>query len=322
MAAMAEGVVSSPEPIPLPHPDIIFGFLCAARLPAGCLPPPGRVPVRLGIGASFDRSEAYRAALYEGIERYSAQYRDTDGETMISTGLAGSAKATVPSMQVLLGHPANATEATALTSRGCAAHSTFPAAALNAVLELIEFDGVERCRDGTADCRPVALPDAIVPPEAAARIARAGRDLRLFRVDHETGVPTWLCLCRGEGGSRPVIASAAGLDPRPTIRRAVVEALLVWQNLEVIEARGTPIEELPSIHRDIGRMWFGEKPLPIGLGEALAESALSEEGGVGWDNDPDAALGALLRKWREDVALIDLTREEVAIPVVRAALVG
>jgi ribosomal protein S12 methylthiotransferase accessory factor len=212
----------------------------------------------------------------------------------------------------------------AALSTGCAAGATFEAAAVRALLEVVERDAVALWWIGGRRARPLA-------GEGPA-MAEAVRLLGVLRQDSGERA-SWLLDLTTDLGIPCVAAlsvDAAGTDltcgfaARPTLEGAARAAVLEMCQMELAlfvalakrEEHGEgALNEVDRRHLDrAGRIAAGRCDLIHPLGAPRA-SALPICNGPGEELD---ALLAQLAQRDLEAALVDLTRPELGIPVVHA----
>lgn len=197
------------------------------------------------------------------------------------------------------------------TSSGTAARPAFADAARAALLERIERDAVaiwwyNRLPAPVLDPQDVA--DAL-PPAFAAWITGRRRTTTLIMTPTDLPVPAVVALTATSAGDAPAIGAAAALDPCQAVRAAILEALqceiaLAHMRLAQECADPPPVPPLLAwsrttrLHDDAHLAGAGTVRLPAPTAEAGLLAGLARAG--------------------VDVAIADITRPEIGIPVAKA----
>lgn len=307
--------IGAPAAVRLPDGCPVHLFACPVFLTPGCLPPPGPFEFRIGAGAALDRETARDLCLLEAIERFSLQHGDGDPDTMAAARLPGARDAVLAASLLRLGHPAQRTGGPVADSRGCSVGADLPDAALRGLLELIEHEALARWRSGEARYRRVDINELdrwLHPLRDWLDSARLR--LRLIEHRHESGAWVYVAVCADASDLRPATGSAAGLEPGSAAVRACLEAVVAWLNIAEIERRGTAGTDLPDEARLDVAGFRGLEPLPSLPEEPATGLAAGVETTT---DDPAAAFEGLVRRWRIDVAVFDLTRAETRLATAR-----
>lgn len=198
------------------------------------------------------------------------------------------------------------------TSTGAATRDTRAGAAVHAVLELVERDGVAIWWYNRL--RPSRLaPDfaaAALPAEMADWIAARRRQTRYLLLPTDLPVATIVALSARADGSRLAIGAAAALDPADAVRSATLELM----QCELTLANMRAYAQMPD----------APPPPPLYLwSQATALDAHAEFGADAPFAEPPAAIdyAALVEHFAAagiDLVTVDLTRPELRIPVVKA----
>jgi ribosomal protein S12 methylthiotransferase accessory factor len=197
-------------------------------------------------------------------------------------------------------------------SNGCAAGVTMDHALLGGLLELVERDGVaiwwynrlQRPKVEWAEFGDSALCDGV------EELRLSGRNVVLLDLTTDLGIPTYAAVGFREDGTAPYAGCAAHLDGLTAAKRAFAELIQNWywssveQGREEVDAwvQNAKAETHKYLHPE------GRNPAPKrftgGTSEALRECVLRLDG---------AGIDA---HW------IDLTREEIGVPVCRVIAPG
>lgn len=311
-------LIGDPQPVDLSVHCPLFAFICPVALPEGCSPPAGRLPMRIGAGAAPSSDWARTLCMFEAIERYSLQHQTGDPETAKAGGLSTSTVDQMPTRLLMLGHPAAG--AGVVDSRGCSIGRNYVDAAVRGMLELIERDDVEAWRVGDIRrARLIDLPTSSWLDGIVRWLESLGRSLNLLQLQHPSGASTFLSICCDTGGAKPVWGSATGFDPAQTLTRACVESVVSWRNLMAIDLNGLMDEDLPPVHAELLRIYRGQEPMPdwqidvVGAFPDQRDKTPSDPS----EERLQRNLNDLLQATDYPVSIFDLTREDVAIPVVR-----
>jgi ribosomal protein S12 methylthiotransferase accessory factor len=202
------------------------------------------------------------------------------------------------------------------TSNGLASGNTIDEATLHALCELVERHALHEMDAGRLPQRAVGLGSQ--PPDYLAveldRVRAAGMKVGLWSITWLEGMPTFVCriVCR----EMPRLWTGSGCHPSPAVAasRAITEAVqsrLTWIAGARDDIPGSlgPLEP-DRIYRDF------DEPTPELDLEALDDgSSDSIETDLG--AAVDRLIGADFTPYR-----IDLTREEIGVPVVYAFAPG
>ncbi len=309
--------VGEPRMVKLPADCPVYTFVCPVRLTPGCLPPPGRLSRRIGAGSAIRRAAARSLCLLEGIERYSLQYRKGDPDFLSSAKLPNAREAKLDTEMLRLGHPAQRGGGPTSDSRGCAVGTDLADAAVRGLLELIEHDAVESWFAGQRTFRQIEADDAGLSITSIRHwIATQELQLQFLEHRHRSGAIVVLCICNRTSGARPVVGSAAGLDPGRTATHACLESVVGWFNLAQIDANAIAADELPPASRRDLELFCGSIRLPQLQDNAAANPALAT-----WANPHRTGaaeiFSALAGAWEGDIAVFDLSRSETGFTTVR-----
>ena len=212
-------------------------------------------------------------------------------------------------------------------SNGCAAGPTREAAVLGGLFELVERDAValwwyHRRRV------PVAPFDEAHPYVAAARRAmrRLGRDVWALDVTHDLGVPVVAAVSRRRTSPEQVLLGF-GCHPDPAVaaRRALSELVQVLPHDDRIPRRAADVPAMPS-WGVLADRWLAEATVAAHP-HLLPDPGVARVRGDALDPSLPAgpALDGLLGRVAQavgDVLVVDQTRADVPLPVVRVVAPG
>jgi len=197
-------------------------------------------------------------------------------------------------------------------TNGCAAAPTRSEAILRALLELIERDAVAIWWYNRLP-RPGVDPAACNDPEidASLHLFRSqNRTLSLLDISHDLGIPVYAAVSANANGGEIYYGCAADMSPLTAIKRAIAELIQFWFWDQQTSA---------PVDRDL---WLtqssvGDRPhlRPHGLA-TLPESPILQ-----LDEQLSRCTAGLHNAGLEAFA-VDLTRPEIAIPVVRVVAPG
>jgi ribosomal protein S12 methylthiotransferase accessory factor len=220
------------------------------------------------------------------------------------------------------------------TSVGTSCAGSQADAAYRAIMELVERDALTICWESRTPYPPV--PQELVD-EASGHAAQGWENpfrLRAFDLTTDLAIPVMLVLALGRH-DRPavVIGSAADLDPRRALQRAIAEAITSWCSAALITSGvQLPSEMLLVPQRD--RSALIQHTLYYTRRDGLRHFAFLLDGKVPPrrfakragppppdNSQPVAECAALLRKAACDVVLFDITPVDIVgtgLCVVRA----
>jgi len=236
---------------------------------------------------------------------------------------AGDAAVRVPAAQVLRGlDPAPS----APLSLGCAAGPSPEAAAVSALLELIERDAAALWWAGGAPARPPDLADPALA-EAIARAAawRDGADSprRVWALDirSDLPVPVFAVLSDAAEGGALSVGTAARLEPAEAFLAAARECAQGELALDLVAERR-------AHHGDAVLGPADHRRLALAALDPAAEPSLAVRGGPRAAPPPapsDAALildhlVELLAAHQHSAAIVELTRPRLGPSVIRASI--
>lgn len=201
-------------------------------------------------------------------------------------------------------------------TNGNAAGACHEEAALHALLELIERDAIalwwyNRVR------RPAVRLEDPYSLEVAARLERSGRDLWVLDLTTEFGVPVYAALSRSrEGPERILLGAGAHLDPVLAVQRAVSELVqMVTRVLFHDDPDGLDGSELEQWMQ---RARLQDEPYLAGQGEVCATTRVGPTDLL----EAVTSVRRALEAQGHEVLLLDLTRPELDLPVVKAFVPG
>ncbi|MEU8028833.1 TOMM precursor leader peptide-binding protein [Streptomyces sp. NPDC049099] len=235
----------------------------------------------------------------------------------------------LPTSMLYFGHaPGGRPSAPWADSNGNAAGSSLEDAALQGFLEVVERDAValwwyNRTRQPAVDL------DAFDEPwltEVRAAYARIRRELWVLDLTADYGVPVMAAVSRLNDGSpeRICFGFGAHFDPRTALRRAVTEMAQLLPPPEVEAEVGT---EFASVHPELASWWTGAttRNQPY-LVPDQAESPRTPASYVGEPRDDLlddlAAAERLVRERGMELLVLDQTRPDVGLPVVKVIVPG
>jgi len=212
----------------------------------------------------------------------------------------------------------------AALSTGCAAGPSFEVAALRAVLELIERDAASLWWIGGRRPRPVAA-DSAAMAEAVrlfGTLRQGNRDRPSWLLDITTdlGVPCVVAVSTNASGRGLACGLAARLSLQQAAGAAVFELCQMELAIEVVAAKRR--ERGDGALNDIDRRHLARAgeidAAECELIHPLGAPARDPERTAGDPESELAILQAAFARLQIEVALVDLTRAEIGIPVVCA----
>ena len=220
-------------------------------------------------------------------------------------------------------HDAAADNMFAADSNGCAAGNTIEEAILQGFLELVERDACaiwwyNRLQRPEID--PDRLGDSYIL-ELRAQFAAMGRSLWLLDVTSDLGIPVAVAVLHWKDDGRERIAFAAGahVDPRIAALRAATELNQCLAVERMRHGSGAAAAESPS---DPSPAPLREHPYLRPRGKAPMRRAWSSKF-AGLDRrEQIIACVKLAKRFGLDVLVLDQTRPDLQIPVVRVIVPG
>jgi ribosomal protein S12 methylthiotransferase accessory factor len=212
-------------------------------------------------------------------------------------------------------------------SIGCAAGPTPEAAALHALLELVERDAAALWWRGGQPGRPVALEDPAMAAAAAliGRLRRGepGRRSWLLDIGTDLGVPVIAALSTGPGGE----GFCCGLAARASRAAAARAALLEMAQMEMAHAvvLAKQAESGPAALNPHDRALLARYHGIRATGCALLHPQGPADPGPDLPADPAAAMAVLVGRLAAGglpVLALDLTRPELRLPALRLHVPG
>ncbi|WP_370966738.1 TOMM precursor leader peptide-binding protein [Amycolatopsis sp. cg9] len=208
-------------------------------------------------------------------------------------------------------------------SNGAAAGSSLEDAILQGALELVERDAVALWwynRTPVPGVDLASFADAWLE-EMAGNYAAIGRELWVLDVTSDLGVPVTVALSRRTDGPHEDIMMGFGahLDPRIAVRRAVTE---LNQMLPVVQEGGHGLDD-PDARRWLAYATVANQPyLRPAAGQRMRTAA-----DFPFVNRPDVrddveALGRVFDRAGLELLVLDQTRPDVGIPVVKVLVPG
>jgi ribosomal protein S12 methylthiotransferase accessory factor len=217
-----------------------------------------------------------------------------------------------------------------VSSNGLASGNDPDEAAVAAICEVIERDAVARWKRLGLRARAQHVLDAatVRDPDCLALLdlyTRAGLTVRLFDVTTEIGVPTYVCEIRPQADNDAPLRRrflGAACHPRRTI--ALLGALTEAAQTRLTYIAGARDDLPPKDYEDPATAEVTDALL-----SAFASQVMPRDFAAAPDDGPDDLpatidwlLARLERAGCERVVVVDLTREDLGIPVVRAVIPG
>ncbi|KNE82227.1 MULTISPECIES: TOMM precursor leader peptide-binding protein [Streptomyces] len=241
--------------------------------------------------------------------------------------LSSGTRRMLPTSMLYFGHGADQEGAPRADSNGNAAGSSLEDAIVQGFLELVERDAValwwyNRTRHAAVDL------DAFDEPWlAAARTAHARMHRALWVLDltADFGIPVMAAVSRRTDKAAEDISFGFGahFDPRLALRRAVTEMSQL-----LVPVAGTGDDgEYPAAGRELVSWWSSAtiRNQPY----LVPDPAESPRGEVSWDHTPRPdlrqdieAADALVRAHGMELLVLDQTRPDVGLPVVKVLAPG
>lgn len=314
----------------------------------------GAITVYNGKGATVEESRI--SAIMEGIERYSSEMHDrrpellpyqemqmrganvldprdlilpegaeTDRLIAWTEGydIVNNEPVFVPSHAVFHPLPPNYRGLFRTNTNGLASGNTFEEAVFHALMEVIERDAwslVEACRD-TGPCVAEIADGTLAPMQK--KFSDAGVDVKVRDITSDIGIPTMAAVSDDVKLKDPMLLTI-GIGTHTSARIAVMRALT-----EVAQSR------LTQIHGAREDTTIAEMRKRMGYDRAKRINGYwyRENGTVpyrdlpSFDSDDFATdirfvIDALKKQGLDRVIVVDLTREEIGIPVVRVIVPG
>ncbi|MFZ2498139.1 MAG: YcaO-related McrA-glycine thioamidation protein [Methanosarcina sp.] len=208
-------------------------------------------------------------------------------------------------------------------TNGLASGNVLEEAILHGLLEVIERDAISTAQFSRDLGKEIVLTEADgYLYELAQKFKDTGIELKVWLVPTDTGIPTVIAATDDVKLKDPallVMGAGSHLKPEIAIARAITEAA----QSRVVQIQGAREDtDREGFIRSVGydRMkrlnwfWFGE-------GEKISLSEMEDLS----RNSPAENIDVILEKLKglvERVLVVDLSREEVAVPVVRVIIPG
>ncbi|WP_410623552.1 TOMM precursor leader peptide-binding protein [Amycolatopsis sp. cmx-8-4] len=217
----------------------------------------------------------------------------------------------------------HATPGVRADSNGAAAGSSLEDAILQGALELVERDAVALWWYNRTPVPGVDLASFGDPwlEEMSAGYATLGRELWVLDVTSDLGIPVAVALSRRTDGPHEDIMMGFGahLDPRIAVRRAVTE---LNQMLPVVQAAGHDVDD-PDARRWLAYATVANQPyLRPAAGQRMRTAADFPYVNRSDVRDDVEALARLLGQAGLELLVLDQTRPDVGIPVVKVLVPG
>jgi ribosomal protein S12 methylthiotransferase accessory factor len=314
----------------------------------------GAITVYNGKGATVEESRI--SAIMEGIERYSSELHDRrpelapygelkmrgrsvlePGDLILPEGadpgrlmpwtegwdIVSDEPILVPSHAVFHPLPPNYRGPFRTNTNGLASGNTFEEAVFHALSEVIERDAwslVEACRDTGPCVTGITDPTLTAMQE---KFAKAQVEVRVRDITSDIGIPTMAAVADDVLLKDPLLLTI-GIGTHTSARIAVMRALTEVAQSRLTQIHGaredTTIAEMRKKMgyertKRINGYWFKDRGT-VDYGQ-LRSSDTDD-----FKKDIEHIVAALKKQGMERVILVDLTREEIGIPVVRVIVPG
>jgi thioglycine synthase len=312
----------------------------------------GAITVYNGKGATVEESRI--SAIMEGIERYSSEQHGRRPELapyaeMLARGanvidpkdlilpegaetdrliewtegfdIAGGRPVFVPSCAVF--HPVPRMGLFRTNTNGLASGNTFEEAVFHALMEVIERDAwslVEACRD-TGPCVVDVTDDSLAAMQK--KFADAQVEVKVRDITSDIGIPTMAAVADDVLTKDPMLLTI-GIGTHTSARIAVMRALTEVAQSRLTQIHGaredTTIAEMRKRMgyertKRINGYWYRDNgTVPYG--------AIPSSDSDDFAEDIRRVIAALRAQGLDRVIVVDLTREEIGIPVVRVIVPG
>lgn len=216
----------------------------------------------------------------------------------------------VPADFVLIGRraPGDAAASAIADTNGCAAGATAEDACLRALFELIERDATGRWWYGQRHAHVLDQAALSIDISIAEHLGRRGRHLLLLDMTSDLGVPTVAALAMDAAGGHLGAGFATRANLHAAVRAAVTELMQMELRVAAVQSSRLPDTDLEKWFQDV--RFEGMVPF---LDQPRNESPVHPE----TDVDLEACIVRLEAAGCR-VALMDFTRPEFAVPVIRA----
>lgn len=214
------------------------------------------------------------------------------------------------------------------TTNGLASGNHPLEAVLHGLYEVVERDAIALWQASSAAAQDArAIDPASVGPDRLshallARFANAGVAVRIWDITTDVALPAFLCLAASAAvteGAEPQLGAGCHADADIALARALTEA--AQARLTVISGARDDIGEQgyrPGVRaerQDAARRWMRSTP-------RRRFSAAPSCAGATLRHDLDAALARLDAAGFDQVVWVDLTRQDIGIPVARVIVPG
>jgi putative methanogenesis marker protein 1 len=313
----------------------------------------GAITVYNGKGATVEESRI--SAIMEGIERYSSELHDrrihlAPYQEMLARGrvidpgdlilpeladpdrlmpwtegfdIVNNREVFLPAHAVFHPLPRNYMGPFRTNTNGLASGNTFEEAVFHALSEVIERDAwslVEACRDTGPCVTGITDPDI---QEMQEKFAKAQVEVMVRDITSDVGIPTMAAVADDVLLKDPMLLTI-GIGTHTCARIAVMRALT-----EVAQSRLTQIHgaredtTLAELKKKIGYerakringYWFRDNG-------RVDYSTIRSTDTDDFKKDIDNIIVALEKQGMDRVIVVDLTREEIGVPVVRVVVPG
>jgi ribosomal protein S12 methylthiotransferase accessory factor len=313
----------------------------------------GAITVYNGKGATVDESRI--SAIMEGIERYSSEIHDREirlepyemiraqenvldpKDLILPEGaeadrlipwcegydIAMDEKIWVPAFAVFHPLPYNVRPIARTSTNGLASGNTIEEAIFHALCEVVERDAwslVEGCRDTGPEVTGISDPTLAAMKE---KFASAGVDVIVRDITSDIGIPTIAAVADDVRLKDPSLLTI-GIGTHTSTRIAVMRALTEVAQSRLTQIHGaredTTIADLRKKMgyeraKRINGYWFRNNG-QVDYGRI--ESTDSQD----FLQDIRHVIGCLKKQGLDRVIVVDLTREEIGVPVVRVIVPG
>jgi ribosomal protein S12 methylthiotransferase accessory factor len=248
-----------------------------------------------------------------------------DADWMVAQSIADRRSVRFPA-ELVLRRPASRRKARRETeSAGVGAGPTREAATLSGLLEVIERDAIALWWHGGVPARTVGA-ELIDNPEFESFMSGLRGDSSriwwLLDITTDLGVPAYAALSAEWDGRAVVAGFSAGLDAGAATRDAILEMCQMELAQEMALAKHARNGEDALSSQD--RLWIARaRDLSlVAAPQLLAQAPARPVNGLPIAGDPLTAIVERLRARALDAYVVDLTREDLAIPVVRVIVPG
>jgi thiazole/oxazole-forming peptide maturase SagD family component len=199
-------------------------------------------------------------------------------------------------------------------SNGCALGRTVEEATLSGLMELVERDAVaiwwyNRLR------RPALPPEELEDEplrSVMATFAAMGRPIQLLDIATDLGIPVVAAIAPHESGTEPFFASSANWSRRAAARKAVWEVCQIWHSVTRRKQCGEELAAWLLTATTLTEPWL----VPDGVAPAHADMD---------SGDAPRGLASAVERLQSaglDPLVLDLSRNDVALPAVRVVVPG